>query len=102
MTAKCPTVFGFARVSDLESTCDRLSFYGKCGVCVKLDGIDRNTYLQSYSTIVGYLDTNGAFHRTWSGYSSTTMRHINAFLKYFSIPGGGKKWWDALPVEALS
>jgi len=27
------------------------------------------------------------------------MRHINAFIEMFGISGGGKKWWDALPVE---
>lgn len=27
------------------------------------------------------------------------MRHINAFIDYYGIEGGGKKWWDNLPCE---
>ena len=38
-------------------------------------------------------------YKRQEGYSATTMRHINAFIEMFGISGGGKKWWDALPVE---
>lgn len=71
------------------------SFYGKAKA-VQLD--DGTILCQSYGTFVGRLE-NGRFIRTWSGYSATTMRHINAFLRTFGIPGGGKAWWDSLPVE---
>lgn len=27
------------------------------------------------------------------------MRHINSFLSFFGIDGGGKAWWNGLPVE---
>lgn len=42
---------------------------------------------------------NGEFVRLWDGYSVTTMRHVNSFLSFFGISGGGKSWWDSQPVE---
>ena len=71
------------------------SFYGKAKV-IETDG---ETLLQSYDITVCKIDKSGEFVRMWEGYSATTMRHINAFIEMFGIPGGGKKWWDALPVE---
>lgn len=71
------------------------SFYGKAKV-IETDG---ETLLQSYDITVCKIDKSGEFVRMWSGYSATTMRHINAFIEMFGISGGGKKWWDALPVE---
>ena len=71
------------------------SFYGKAKV-IETDG---ETLLQSYDTTVCKIDKSGELVRMWEGYSATTMRHINAFIEMFGIPGGGKKWWDALPVE---
>lgn len=71
------------------------SFYGKA----KVIETDEETFLQSYDTTVCKIDKSGEFVRMWSGYSATTMRHINAFIEMFGISGGGKKWWDALPAE---
>lgn len=71
------------------------SFYGKANV-IETDG---ETLLQSYDTIVCKIDKSGEFVRMWEGYSATTMRHINAFIEMFGIPGGGKTWWDMQPVE---
>lgn len=71
------------------------SFYGKAKVIEK----DGETLLQSYDITVCKIDKSGEFVRMWEGYSATTMRHINAFIGMFGISGGGKKWWDALPVE---
>ncbi len=70
------------------------SFYGKAHV-IEIDG---ETLLQSYDTIVCKIDRDGHFRRLWSGYSMTTMRHINSFLRFCGIPGGGKKWWVSLEV----
>lgn len=70
------------------------SFYGKAKV-IEMDG---ETLLQSYDTTVCKIDKSGEFVRLWGGYSVTTMRHINSFIEMFGIPGGGKKWWDALPI----
>ena len=70
------------------------SFYGKAKVIEK----DGETVLQSYDTEVCKINASGKFVRLWSGYSVTTMRHINSFIGMFGIEGGGKKWWDALPT----
>lgn len=71
------------------------SFYGKANI------IEENgeVILQSYDTFVCMINKRGVFVRLWGGYSATTMRHINVFIKMFGIDGGGKKWWDALPIE---
>lgn len=74
----------------------RKSFYGKAKV-LELD--NGETVLQSYDTFVCKITKSGEFVRLWSGYSATTMRHVNSFLQRFGIPGGGKAWWDALPVQ---
>lgn len=43
------------------------------------DNENNEKYLLSYNTIVAYLDKNGNFHKTWDGWSSTTMKHIEMF-----------------------
>lgn len=82
------------KVFNLIPNDGRKSFYNKATV-IKTDAA---TMLKSYDTIVCSFDNDG-FHRHWSGYSATTMRHINAFLDLIGINDGGKKFWDALPVE---
>ena len=59
------------------------------------------TYLVSYSTYVCFYDAKGRFHRTWYGWSHTTMRHVVEFVKQFGHGIGPltKKEWEALPVE---
>lgn len=73
------------------------SFYGKAKVIEKDDG---EIVLQSYNTEVCKITSNGEFVRLWGGYSVTTMRHINSFLVFFGISGGGKTWWDAQRIGA--
>lgn len=72
------------------------SFYGKAKVIEEDNG---EKVLQSYNTRVCKITSGGKFVKMWSGYSVTTMRHINSFLSFCGIDGGGKSWWDALPVE---
>lgn len=67
------------------------SFYKKATVIETDDG---ETILQSYDTQVCKITADGKFIRLWDGYSATTMRHINSFLKYIGLPGGGKHWWN--------
>lgn len=74
----------------------RKSFYGKAKVTERDDGA---AVLKSYDTDVCMIDAAGNFHRFWSGESATTTRHVNAFLDYFGIPGGGVSWWRNQPVE---
>ena len=81
---------------ELKPINGRKSFYGKAEVIEKDNG---DIELKSYQTIVARI-RNGKFERLWSGYSMTTMSHINAFVDAFGISGGGKAWWDALEVMA--
>ena len=83
----------FMRQFDLPVMSDtRKSFYNKAKV-TELDNGDIE--LTSYNTIVCRI-RNGKFERLWDGYSATTMRHINSFLEFYGIEGGGKAWWDKL------
>lgn len=73
------------------------SFYGKAKVIETDNG---EIILQSYDTEVCKITSGGEFARLWSGYSATTTRHINSFLQFVGIVGGGKRWWDAQKIEA--
>ncbi len=77
----------------------RKSFYGKAKVYQRDDG---SAVLKSYDTDVCMIDAHGVFHRFWSGESATTTRHINSFLAYYGIDGGGISWWRKQPVEAFN
>ena len=78
-------------VFDLAPRDGRKSFYGKA----KVARINRVELLRSYNTIVAYRDQYGELHRTWSGWSATTGRHVYALAQI------RKRDWDRLPVESL-
>ena len=75
------------------------SFYGKART-LSVNGVAM--FLISYDTIVCYIDDKG-LHRTWSNWSSTTAKHIKAFLTTYQPSkfkiGLSKKEWLALPLE---
>lgn len=77
---------------------NRKSFYGKAKIIHDYES--GNISLMSYNTVVCRIDNYNKFHRIWNDYSATTMRHINEFIKQYGISGGGKKWWDSLPIES--
>lgn len=52
--------------------------------------------LQSYYTEVCEVLSNGEFVKLWNGYSSTTMKHINAFRHYFGMVALSKREWIEL------
>ena len=85
------------KMYELQPTDGRKSFYGKARVIEKDNG---ERVLVSYDTEVCKVTSSGRFVRMWSGYSATTMRHVNSFLDLVGIAGGGKAWWDAQTVEA--
>ena len=86
------------KVYELKPNDNRKSFYGKAKIIYSDDPVE--IYLQSYDTkVCKYVVSTGEFVRLWDGYSATTMRHINAFLNYMGINGGGKSWWIAQPVQ---
>lgn len=74
------------------------SYYGKANVLELQNG---DKFLISYRTIVCMIDSAGIVKRFWDSYSATTMKHINDFLKFYGVPGGGAAWWRRLPVESL-
>lgn len=82
------------KVFELKPINGRKSFYGKAAAIEKDNG---DIELRSYNTIVARI-RNGKFERLWSGYSATTMNHINSFIDTFGIDGGGKAWWDSMEV----
>lgn len=52
--------------------------------------------LQSYYTEVCEVLSNGEFVKLWSGYSNTTLKHINAFRHYFGMVALSKRDWIEL------
>ena len=84
------------RIYDLPCMDGRRSFYGKAQIIEQDNG---ETVLRSYQTEVCRVTSGGAFVRMWAGRSATTGRHINSFLDFLGIEGGGKAWWDRQPVE---
>ena len=74
----------------------RKSFYGKAALYRDDDG---TVYLKSYETFVCSMTPDGKFHRLWGGYSATTMRHVNSFLAYCGLTGGGAAWWRKQETE---
>jgi hypothetical protein len=74
---------------------NRKSFYGKCFVTEYPDG---RKVLTSYETEVAEI-VDGKFYRIWDKSSKTTIRHVDAFLAWAGLSGGGKKFWDAAPFR---
>ena len=62
---------------------------------VEVDGI-----LVSYETPVARIASDGSFHRLWSGYSATTMHHINEFREAYNLPRITKAQWEKMEVES--
>lgn len=69
------------------------SFYGKA----KVEDLGKEKILYSYDTLVASI-IGDTFIRLWSGYSATTMRHVNSFLEHYGYHVGGKRFWDMCPV----
>ena len=84
------------KIANLMPVNNQKSFYGKAATYRDDDG---TLYLKSYETFVCSITPDGKFHRLWSGYSVTTMKHINSFISWNDIHGGGAAWWRKLPVE---
>ena len=92
-------------ITNLKPTRSEKSFYGKAKVIRTDDGV---ITLKSYDTEVCAIDSTGNFVRLWrdyvidsygnvkEGYSSTTMRHINAFRETYGLEPINKKQWENL------
>lgn len=76
----------------------RKSFYGKAKAYY--NPVNNAWHLISYDTVVAmYYCGSGMFIRKWNGYSRTTMRHVNAFVRFLGGTSGGKAWWNSLPMN---
>lgn len=62
---------------------------------VEVDGV-----LVSYETRVARIASDGSFRRMWSGYSATTMRHVNEFRDAHDLPKITKAQWEKMEVES--
>lgn len=83
------------KIYDLPCLDSRKSFYGKAKVMEQENG---EKILLSYNTEVAKITESGEFVRMWGGESATTMRHINSFLQFLGMPGGGLAWWRGQEV----
>lgn len=82
------------KVIELMPTNGQKSFNHRAHIIQDEKGI---LQLMSYETIVASFDpATKQFKKNWSGYSPTTMKHINAFCDYCKIDGFNKKQWEAL------
>lgn len=82
---------------DLPCLDARKSFYGKAKVVEE----ENRILLMSYNTIVGYI-SEGKFHRTWNGYSQTTVRHVSSFCNMYGLGTVNKAKWDAMEIESVA
>lgn len=92
------TVLEGFKETEVLPVCNQKSFYGKAKQIETANGY----FLQSYETIVCYIDKKtNTFYRLWSGYSATTQKHIDSFRRLNGLPGIGKREWDKLPVVGI-
>lgn len=79
------------------------SFYGKARVTVSYyNGAVTRFVLESYGTEVAMvrIDKCGMAYvrRLWSGYSATTMRHVNEFIMQEGFPKMSARVWRAMEL----
>lgn len=70
------------------------SYYGKAHYYEYENAV----FLRSYDTTVCRI-IDGKFERLWSGFSKTTLAHVNDFRKMFNLPELNKAGWLALPCD---
>lgn len=69
--------------------------------------IDKHTpakLLVSYDTVVAKIEPDGSFHRTWSGWSVSTARHVRLFVAEYCpamVGKTNKAQWQAMKVEKV-
>lgn len=89
------TILEGYREFELPATVQK-SYYGKARVIECSNG---KTYLQSYETIVARIEGK-RLYRMWSGYSVTTMKHINDFARFYGFETMNKSTWERMEVTA--
>ena len=71
----------------------KIDGYSDRALAIEKDGY---RFLVSYNTVIAYQDKDGAYHRTWGGYSNTSKKHANLFGMCVN-----KKEWERMEVEEL-
>lgn len=72
------------------------SYYGKAVIFEN----DHMIALKSYDSFVCYIDkSTKEFVRTWSGYSTTTGKHVADFMRLNGLSSLCKKEWEKLDVK---
>lgn len=61
---------------------------------------NHGTHLKSYHTIVCAI-INGEFYKTWEGFSSTTMKHINTYRTQNGFNSISKYDWVMMPTTEV-
>lgn len=89
------TIMEGFREFELPATVQQ-SYYRKAIVIECRNG---KAYLQSYDTIVALIEGN-KLYRLWSGYSVTTMKHINDFARFYGLEPMNKSAWEKMEVIA--
>ena len=57
--------------------------------------VDNEIYLQSYDTLILSVNTTtGDIKKLFSGYTATTLKHINEFLRGYGLSFNKKSWLD--------
>ena len=78
------------------------SFYGKAKVTASYNADDMYLVLDSYNTQVVVLKVGFGgmpyVKRLWSGYSATTLRHVNELLMQEEFPKLTARAWRAMEV----
>ena len=56
---------------------------------------ENHVYLQSYDTLIIDVDKiKGTVNKLWGGYSVTTLKHINIFMRRYGMGFDKKSWLD--------
>lgn len=67
--------------------------------CVVIE-VEDEEYLQSYDTIMCYLDFEGNIHRTSDARTHTTSKHLKAFFESINEDITTNEFYDLLPLES--
>ena len=64
-------------------------------------GTPEKVFLQSYDTLILVIDrATGEIKKLWNGYSVTTLKHINTFLKAYNGRTFSKREWESIGTGA--
>lgn len=95
------SAIGKSRISKLSTRRNKTGKFSGQAYVVNHGGAN---HLISYTTEVARVDADGSFHRTWSGWSVSTARHVRLFVAEYCpamVGKTGKAAWEAMKVEKV-